>query len=163
MVSGYHVLEYKLLCVCWNSGTVDIDLQQFPVWRHFVWVFSGMLRLLLTIISLLEYHLMIKKQWCNLGDVFQAWLRVLSSLQSTLRILFEQKESFRLGCVWLYPWIWDRMTLEVGCRQVLTQGLVENFSTIIILLSQPLILAWRPVKWPCQFRGNWINPAFKSD
>ena len=49
-----------------NSGTVHNDFGQFLVWRHFVWIFSGILRHLvacsLTSNFLAEYDVVLWKQ-----------------------------------------------------------------------------------------------------
>ena len=60
----------KWLGLCRNSGTAHIDCRQLLPLGHLVWVFSGLLRLFLayslTLISLSEYNLVMRKQWDGL-------------------------------------------------------------------------------------------------
>ena len=83
------IQRHKSFDVCWNSTSVHINFGKFPAQRHFVWVFSSMLRLFLacslTLITQPECDLVMRKGWGSLSQYFiQAWYPVLLSPQSTL-------------------------------------------------------------------------------
>ena len=140
----------KMSSTCWNCGTLHVDLGQCLAWRHFVWVFSRMLRLWaacsLPLVSLSEYDWVTRKQ-DGLGWYFSGYTPYDSAVLS-----------YRQRKIWLWyvcvlaplpstcPLSYSR---QLSCSSVVCIRFAPSLFLPLSLLGYQLCCCW---EMTCQVR-----------